>query len=266
MSVLGTPFLSVQKIATKVIKEQIFRRKIIISCVSLGKLEELNSGFFNIIVILQQNTFTERHESKVRTFYFPLPFSAGSSWKSTVNKIFGSGLLKLTVWAWVRKAERILCLFPVWLKQSWATLAGPRVEFFLHRSQTLLHVMSYCWLLQREKRVYLAKRSTTHTKPFFSLSQSIIHRFLTSDSFFLMFGHTCRILSRYHREQTQDGFYCSLANVEPQEKESQGKKVEPKQWIPWLLRGSGVPVLSYTGGEEVALPMLWLHFCGETVS
>lgn len=76
---LGTPFLSVQKIATKVIKEQIFRRKTLISCVSLGELEELNSGLLKIIVILLQNMFTEGHESKVLTFYFPLPFSAGSS-------------------------------------------------------------------------------------------------------------------------------------------------------------------------------------------
>lgn len=76
---LGTPFLSVQKIATKVIKEQIFRRKTLISCVSLGEPEELNSGLLKIIVILLQNMFTEGHESKVLTFYFPLPFSAGSS-------------------------------------------------------------------------------------------------------------------------------------------------------------------------------------------
>lgn len=70
LSMLGTPFLSVQKIATKMIKEQIFRRKSIISCVSLGELEELNSGFLKIIVILQQDTFTERHESKILTFSF----------------------------------------------------------------------------------------------------------------------------------------------------------------------------------------------------
>lgn len=266
MSVLGTPFLSVQKIATKVIKEQIFRRKIIISCVSLGKLEELNSGFLNIIVILQQNTFTERHESKVWTFYFPLPFSAGSSWKSTVNKIFGSGLLKLTVWAWVRKAERILCLFPMWLKQSWATLTGPRVEFFLRRSQTLLCVMSYLLAASKREEGLSSKEKHNPNQTIFQPFSEHHPQICNFWFIFLMFGHTCRILYRYHREQTQDGFYCSLANVEPQEKESQGKKVEPKQWIPWLLRGSGVPVLSYTGGEEVALPMLWLHFCGETVS
>lgn len=42
-----------------------------------------------------------------------------------------------------------------------------------------------CWLLQRDRGVHLAKRSTTQTKPFFCLSQTIIHRFVTSGSFFL---------------------------------------------------------------------------------
>lgn len=70
MSVLGTPFLSVQKIATKVIKEQIFRRKIIISCVSLGKLEELNSGFLNIIVILSKTHLLRDMNQKFGHFIF----------------------------------------------------------------------------------------------------------------------------------------------------------------------------------------------------
>lgn len=177
LSLLGTPFLSVQKILTKVIKEQIFRRKAIISCVSLGEQEELNSGLLKIIVILQQNVFSERHESKILTFYFPLPFSAGSSWKSFVNKFFASALLKLAVWAWVRKAERILCLLPRWLKQSWGS-SSTAVRSFC---------MSWviCWLLQRKRRVHPAKRSTTQTKPFFCLSQSIVHRFVDSGSFSL---------------------------------------------------------------------------------
>lgn len=238
---LGKPFLSVQMIATKVIKEQNFRRKSIISCVSLGELEELNSGLLKIMVILQQSTFAERHESKVLTFYFPLPFSAGSSWKSSVNKFFGSALLKLTVWAWVRKAERILCLLPKWLKQS---LAGPRVELFLHCNQKLLCVMSYFLAaLKRQKGSTSKDKHNPNQTIFLPFSEH--HPQICNFWFvFLTFGHTCSIPCGYHGEQTWGGFYCSLENLELQEKESRGKKVEPKQWISWLLRGSGVPILS----------------------
>lgn len=163
---MGTPFLSVQKIATKVIKEQIFRRKTIISCISLGKLEELNSGLLKIIVLLPQNTFTEGRESKVLIFYFPLPFSAGSSWKSSVNQFFASALLKWTVWAWVRKAERILCLLPRWLKQSWATLSGARVDLFLHCNQKLLHGMSYLLASSKRQKESSSKENQTIFMPF----------------------------------------------------------------------------------------------------
>lgn len=75
---LGTPFLSVKKIATKVIKNKSLGGKLLFLVFSLGELEELNSRLLKIIVILLQNMFTEGHESKVLTFYFPLPFSADS--------------------------------------------------------------------------------------------------------------------------------------------------------------------------------------------
>lgn len=164
-------------------------------------------------------------------WHFPLPFSAGSSWKSSVNKIFGSALLKLTVWAWVRKAERILCLLPRW-------------KLFLHCNQTLLWGMSYLLAAsKREKSLSSKEKHNPNQTIFLPFSehhpQICIFWFI-----FLMFGHTCTIPYSCHREQTRDGFYCSLANLELQEKESQGKKVEPKQRIPSPLRGSGVPVLS----------------------
>lgn len=123
---------------------------------------------------------------KVLTFYFPLPFSAGSSWKSCVNKIFGSAFVKLTVWAWVREAERIVCFvancggFQLWFSH----LGRPRVKLLLHCNQELCMLWVSCWLLQRDRRIYLEKSSSIQIKPFFCLSQSIIHRVVISGSFF----------------------------------------------------------------------------------
>lgn len=97
---------------------------------------------------------------------------------------FHSALVKSTTWAWVRKAERIVC-------QAWwlsALLQPPRPDQGSSSCSTAIRSFCMlwvsCWLIQRDRRNYLAKSSSIQMRCFFCLSQSVIHRVVISGSLF----------------------------------------------------------------------------------
>lgn len=91
------------------------------------------------------------------------------------------------------------------LKQSWATLAGPRVELFLHCHQKLLHVMSYLLASSKRQKCSSSKEKHNPNQTIFLLFSEHHPQICSFWFIFLMFGHTCRIPYAYHRE-TQAGF------------------------------------------------------------
>lgn len=98
-----------------------------------------------------------------------------------------------------------------------------RVELFLHCSQKLLHVMRYLLAASKRNKGSFGKEKhnfSAFLKPFFCPPQSIIHRIVASGSFSLCLVIPAAFSIFIIREQTQEGFDCSLTNPELQEKEN----------------------------------------------
>lgn len=191
LSMLGTPFLSVKKIATKVIKEQIFRRKTVISCVQFGGAGRVKfKAFENNSDITAKRVYWG---TWIKSFdiLFSFTFFCWLQLKITCEQVlcfwsFTINSLSLSQKGW---EDSVLASKVAEAKLSSSKAEPPWLDQELSSSSTAIRnfCMSWviCWLLQRDKSVPLAKRSTTQTKPFFCFSQSFIHRFVASGSFFL---------------------------------------------------------------------------------
>lgn len=172
---LGAPFLSVQEIA-KVIKEQIFGKK---------------KHYF-----LCQ--FGGAGRVKFRAFENNSDITAKHTYWETLIKSFNI-LFSFTFFCWLQLkiiCEQVLCLCSFKInslslsQKGWensvlaSEVAQAKLSQGLSSSSTAIRsfcmLWVICWLLQRDRRLHLAKGSTTQTKPFFCLSQTIIHRFVTS--------------------------------------------------------------------------------------
>lgn len=169
-----------------------FRRKAIISAVSLVELEELNSEVLEIVVILQQNTFTERHTSKTFDVLFSFTFFCWLQLKITGEQDFGFCFGKINSLILSQKGwENCVLGCQVWwlsalLQPPWPDQGSSSCSTAI-RSFCMLRVSR--WVLQRDRRIHLEKSSSIQIKPFFCRSESIIHRVAISCVFF-----TCLII------------------------------------------------------------------------